>query len=94
MNVCKMISCPWWNGDTKNYGCQRYSTSGACHLIEGRPYIRFDEYGLSAEALPDWEQLRRENNRYCLEDPMYQRAIEMAKRQEDWGQFKVGALVE
>jgi hypothetical protein len=68
--------------------------SGACHLTEGRPYIQNNEYGLYADALPDWEQLRRENNRLCLEDPRYQRAIEMAKRQEDWGQFKVGALVE
>lgn len=31
--ICQKISCPYWSGDTRNYGCQAYQTSaGLCHL--------------------------------------------------------------
>jgi hypothetical protein len=29
-----------------------------------------------------------------MEDPRYQQAVEMAKKRKDYGQFKVGDLVE
>lgn len=38
INVCKTINCPYFNPNTNDFGCQRYSVAPMCHLRTYRFY--------------------------------------------------------
>jgi len=78
-NVCNEIRCPW----SLKSGCDRYSVSQHCHLLneETRSYIDANQYWLFADTddgAININQLREENEIFLKDDQRTQRSIELS----------------
>ena len=73
MNLCKEIDCPFFSDDhTKSWGCQRWKSSGVCHLKKVHPELDSRSgYVLDVYTQVDVAGLRRENEAFFQEDRYY-----------------------
>lgn len=75
--ICSEIQCPYWSGNSNNYGRQFYSVAQQCHLVISNSDLIVDQYGIS-HIDPSSElisELRQENDDYLLSSPKYKRDV-------------------
>ncbi|MBD2468799.1 hypothetical protein [Nostoc sp. FACHB-145] len=75
INICQKILCPYFGEKGHNYGCQRYSRSGECHL-QSITQIQENEYALYTNDEAILTSLKIENDRFFLEDTKYAEDLE------------------
>ena len=67
INLCDAIQCPY----SKKSGCDRYSVSDHCHLMQGRTNIRANQFWLFVEPGDEAiyvDRLKAENDRFLGQD--------------------------
>lgn len=58
--ICEKISCPYWSGDTQQYGCQAYPSAGLCHLHGySNKLCQANQYALYPGSITEGEGLNR-----------------------------------
>ena len=97
MNICKAIQCPYFNAGGNGYGCQRYTLSNHCHLIQKFPNIKFNlnQYALSSKENLDLVTLKKANVEFFTTDEVYLDKLEHQQTHPDWysdTDFKVNSL--
>ncbi|WP_088894963.1 hypothetical protein [Leptolyngbya ohadii] len=85
--VCQAIDCPYWNSNTqRSYGCQRYQTAEACHLVQLAAYLDArNEYALYSDDVSDEDiaGLKSANEQFLREDPQYQKDLKIQQMLSD-----------
>jgi len=74
ITICSAICCPYWNGASQGYGCQRYNVAFGCHLRQLVPELQANEYALFSQEkaiASSVDQLKAANERFFREDPSY-----------------------
>ena len=96
MNLCKTISCPYFNSAPNGYGCQRYHIPH-CHLVNLTTHaylrIKFNVYeqielnqftiSLNTNNQKAITFLEQANNDYLAQDKKYQEDLAFVKTHPD-----------
>jgi len=74
ITICSAICCPYWNGESQGYGCQRYNVAFGCHLRQRVPELQANEYTLFSQQesiASSIDQLKAANEQFFREDSYY-----------------------
>lgn len=107
--VCQAVQCPAFQTESEGYGCQLYSDSIGCHLLQEnfwekgeKPFeLTHNQYAVFAEdsreiSPEEAALLKRKNQEFLRKDPRFQERLRFQKDNPTWmeGEFHFGELGE
>lgn len=84
INLCKTISCPYFNPNTNGFGCQRYMVAPHCHLNKTYQFSE-TQYALYVpDDYDDFADVKDSNDSFFLSDEKYAADLEFVRNNSDW----------